>query len=279
MNAFVTSAAGVRLPGILYGTAWKKDDTESLVRMALKQGFRGIDTACQPKHYHEAGVGAAVSSMARKELYLQTKFTPLPGQDPARIPYDPKAPLAEQVRQSFGVSLQNLRTDYLDCLVLHSPLPDMSQTLEVWRIFESLVDAGGVRQLGISNCYQLERLAALYGSARIKPAVVQNRFYADTGYDREIRAFCRQQGIFYQSFWTLTANPQLLAHRTVLELASKYGKTPAQVLFRYLTQGGVLPLTGTRSESHMREDLAIFEFELVDSEREAMDSLIQQSGR
>ena len=279
MNAFVTSAAGVRLPGILYGTAWKKDDTASLVRMALKQGFRGIDTACQPKHYHEAGVGAAVSSMARNELYLQTKFTPLPGQDPARIPYDPKAPLAEQVRQSFEVSLQNLGTDYLGCLVLHSPLPDMSQTLEVWRAFESLVDAGGVRQLGISNCYQLELLEALYGSARITPAVVQNRFYADTGYDRELRAFCRQHGILYQSFWTLTANPRLLAHRTVLELASKYGKTPAQVLFRYLTQGGVVPLTGTRSESHMREDLAIFEFELADSEREAMDSLIQQSGR
>jgi diketogulonate reductase-like aldo/keto reductase len=279
MNAFVTSAAGVRLPGILYGTAWKKDDTESLVRMALKQGFRGVDTACQPKHYHEAGVGAAVSSMARGDLYLQTKFTPLPGQDPARIPYDPTAPLAEQVRQSFRVSLQNLGTSYLDCLVLHSPLPDMSQTLEVWRTFESLVDAGGVRQLGISNCYQLERLEALYASARIAPAVVQNRFYADTGYDREIRAFCRQHGIIYQSFWTLTANPQVLAHRTVLELASKYGKTPAQVLFRYLTQSGVVPLTGTRSETHMREDLAIFEFELEDPEREAMDPVIHQSSR
>jgi diketogulonate reductase-like aldo/keto reductase len=283
MNAFVTSAAGVRSPRILYGTAWKKDDTESLVRKAIQQGFRGIDTACQPKHYHEAGVGAAVSGLldeqvskgglARKDLYLQTKFTSLSGQDPTRIPYDPKAPLAEQVRQSFAVSLQNLRTDYLDCLVLHSPLPSARQTLEVWQTLESLVDARGVRQLGISNCYQVEQLKALYDAARLKPAVVQNRFYAQTGYDREIRSFCRQHGIIYQSFWTLTANPQVLAHPAVRELASKHRRTPPQILFRYLTQNDIVPLTGTRSEAHMHEDLAIFEFELADFERDALEAL------
>jgi len=284
MDAFVTSAAGVRSPRILYGTAWKKDDTEGLVRTALLQGFRGIDTACQPKHYHEPGVGAAVASvlegglssgggLSRKDLYLQTKFTPLSGHDPTRIPYDPKAPLADQVRQSFAVSLRNLRTEYLDCVVLHSPLPSARQTLEVWRTLESLVDAGAVRQLGISNCYELEELQVLCDSARLEPAVVQNRFYAETGYDREIREFCRQQGILYQSFWTLTANPGVLTHRVVRELASKHRRTPAQILFRYLTQNDVVPLTGTRSEIHMREDLGIFDFELADSERHAMDVL------
>ena len=274
MDPFVTSNADVRSPRILYGTAWKKDDTESLVRTAILQGFRGIDTACQPKHYHEAGVGAGLSgTLARADLYLQTKFTSLSGQDPARIPYDPKAPLAEQVRQSFAVSLRNLRTDYLDCLVLHSPLPNARQNLEVWQTMESLVDARGVRQLGISNCYQLEQLQTLFDSARLKPAVVQNRFYAETGYDRGIRAFCRQHGIIYQSFWTLTANPHVLTHRTVRELASRHGRTPAQILFRYLTQNDIVPLTGTRAETHMREDLAIFEFELTDLERAAMDAL------
>ncbi|MGH8310686.1 MAG: aldo/keto reductase, partial [Steroidobacteraceae bacterium] len=109
--------------------------------------------------------------------------------------------------------------------------------------------------------------------ARVKPAVVQNRFYADTGYDREIRAFCSKQRIVYQSFWTLTANPQVLAHATITALASKYGPTPAQILFRYLTQIDVVPLTGTRSEAHMREDLAIFEFELTDHEREAVSAV------
>ena len=270
----MTSTADVRSPRILYGTAWKKDETESLVRTALLQGFRGIDTACQPKHYHEAGVGAALrGTLARTDLYLQTKFTPLSGQDPARIPYDPKAPLAEQVRQSLAVSLRNLGTDYLDCLVLHSPLPSRRRTQEVWRTMESMVESREVRQLGISNCYRLEELEALFDSARYKPAVVQNRFYADTGYDREIRAFCRQHGMIYQCFWTLTANPQVLAHRTVRELATKHRRTPAQLLFRYLTQNDIVPLTGTRSETHMREDLAIFDFELTQLEREAMDVL------
>jgi diketogulonate reductase-like aldo/keto reductase len=273
MDTFVTSIADIRVPQILYGTAWKKDDTENLVRTALRQGFRGIDTACQPKHYNEPGVGAGVSELSRQDLYLQTKFTPLSGQDPARIPYDPKAPLAEQVRQSFAASVRNLRTDYLDCLVLHSPLPSATQGLEVWQAMESLVAAGGVRQLGISNCYQLEQLQALYDSARFKPAVVQNRFYADSGYDQEIRAFCRQHGMIYQSFWTLSANPHLLANRTVRELAAKHRRTPAQILFRYLTQNHIVPLTGTRSTTHMREDLAIFEFELADIEQDAMNTL------
>jgi diketogulonate reductase-like aldo/keto reductase len=266
-------------PGIIYGTAWKKADTARLVRTAIQRGFRGIDTACQPKHYDEGGVGAGVAlclnaALVRADLYLQTKFTPVSGQDPASIPYDPAAPLPQQVHQSFAASLRNLRTNYLDCLILHSPLASPKQTQEVWRAMESLAAGGDVRQLGISNCYSLEQLKALFDSARIKPAVVQNRLYADTGYDREIRAYCKKQRILYQSFWTLTANPHVLAHATIAALAKKYRRTPAQIFFRYLTQSGVVPLTGTRSEAHMREDLAIFDFELTDAERETVDELL-----
>ena|SRR5579872_978030 len=283
MRTSTPSPAELRSPGILYGTAWKKLDTERLVRLALEQGFRGIDTACQPKHYHEAGVGAGVcacldATLTRAGLYLQTKFTPLSGQDPTNIPYDPKAPLAEQVRQSFAVSLRNLRTDYLDCLVLHSPLSTTQHTLDAWRAMELLVFEGGVRQLGISNCYQLELLQRLYRSAQIKPTVVQNRFYADTSYDRTIREFCRNHAIIYQSFWTLTANPDVLSHPALLALASKYGRTREQVLLRYLTQNGVVPLTGTRSETHMREDLAVFEFQLLDKECQEVDRILAEKG-
>jgi diketogulonate reductase-like aldo/keto reductase len=267
-------------PKILYGTAWKKSDTARLVRTAIRHGFRGVDTACQPKHYHEAGVGAAVveclnDGLARSDLYLQTKFTPLSSQDPTRIPYDPKASLREQVTQSFAASLRNLQTNYLDCLLLHSPLPTATQTLEVWQAIESLVDGGGVRQAGLSNCYSLQELEALYRAARVKPAVLQNRFYAQTGYDREIRGFCRVQRIAYQSFWTLSANPHVCTHATITSLASKYGRTAAQVLFRYLTQNAVVPLTGTKSETHMREDLSIFEFELSDRECDAVSAILQ----
>ncbi|HEV7717036.1 MAG TPA: aldo/keto reductase [Steroidobacteraceae bacterium] len=270
------------IPNIIYGTAWKKERTEALVRLALAQGFRGIDTACQPKHYNEAGVGAAVAAsvgpgLARGDLYLQTKFTPLSGQDPTRVPYDAQATLAEQVAQSFAVSQRNLQTSYVDALVLHSPLASREKTLEVWQAMEALVDSGGARRIGISNCYQLRELEALCRSARVQPAVVQNRFYAESGYDVEIRAFCREHNIVYQSFWTLSANPHILADETVRLLTLKYRRTPAQVLFRYLTLEGVAPLTGTQSEAHMREDLEIFDFELTPGERTAITVLLEEN--
>lgn len=276
MDAFLTSAAGVRMPRILYGTAWKRSETEQLVAMALQEGFRGIDTACQPRHYDEAGVGAGIAAalgkdLQRADLYIQSKFTAVSGQDPARIPYEPSAPIPEQVLQSFAASLRNLRTDYLDGLILHSPFASSRLTVQAWRAMESLVDRGGTRQLGISNCYHLEQLQQLCRSARIKPAVLQNRFYADTGYDVGLRDYCAGEGIIYESFWTLTANPQLLKAPAVRSAARKHACEPPQILFRYLMESGVIPLTGTRSRQHMHEDLKVLELELTPDEHRAID--------
>ncbi|MBK8814641.1 MAG: aldo/keto reductase [Methylococcaceae bacterium] len=270
----------MQMPNIIYGTAWKKDLTASLVEEAIRQGFRGIDTACQPKHYHEAGVGEGIAAsinkglLTRTELYLQTKFTPFDGQDPARIPYDPNAPLEVQVAQSFQTSLENLQTDYLDGLILHSPLSDPEKTYQVWQAMEYLVRNGGVKQIGISNCYDFATFENLYRFAEIKPAVIQNRFYANSGYDRRIRNFCREHGIIYQSFWTLTANPHVLADSSVKKIAELYGRSPAQVFFRYLTQIDIVPLTGTTSVTHMKADLALLDFELTAEECAEIDKLL-----
>jgi diketogulonate reductase-like aldo/keto reductase len=262
-------------PKLLYGTAWKAGRTAELVETAVLAGFRGIDTACQPKHYDEPGVGQALTALAAKgvtrdQLFLQTKFTPLDGQDPARLPYDPDAPLPEQVRQSFAASLKNLGTDYVDSWVLHSPLATLEETLEAWRAMETVRLAGGVRSLGLSNCPDLDFFQALHAAADVKPAVLQNRFQARTGYDAELRAWCRANGIQYQSFWTLTANPHILAHRDVQAAAKTHGKTRAQILFRLLVQQGVVPLTGTTSPKHMAEDLAVLGFELPAPEAAAL---------
>jgi diketogulonate reductase-like aldo/keto reductase len=278
-DKFLISAYGVRMPKLIYGTAWKKERTADLVEQAIELGFRGIDTACQPKHYHEAGVGEGIAAcinrglVARSELYLQSKFTPLNGQDPLQVPYDPKASLGEQVEQSFQASLKNLQTTYLDCLVLHSPLATQQQTLEVWQAMTKIFNSGGTKQLGISNCYDLQTLEDLYQTAEIKPAVIQNRFYADSQYDHGIREFCRRQGIIYQSFWTLTANPKVLADLRTQKLSVKYGCTAAQVFFQYLNQIGIVPLTGTTSAIHMKEDLAIFDFELTLDECDELQTL------
>jgi diketogulonate reductase-like aldo/keto reductase len=278
MPTAFTSPQGLVVPALLYGSAWKKERTAPLVAQALGLGFRGIDTACQPKHYDEPGVGAGVAAalqrgLRREQLYLQTKFTSLSGQDPRSVPYDARASLPDQVRQSCRASLANLQTSYLDCLVLHSPFPAFTQTLEAWQAMEGLVDSGSVHALGISNCYDPPLLGALWQAARIKPLTVQNRFYKKTGHDREIRAFCRQHAMLYQSFWTLTANPQLLAHPTLLALAARHAFTPAQLLFRCLTQLGMVVLSGTTSATHMQQDLAIFELELAEQELALIEAL------
>ena len=184
----IITLSGVTMPCLLYGTAWKKNKTSDLVTTAVKYGFRGIDTACQPKHYNEVGVGEAIQRLAkeginRKDLYIQTKFTPSNGQDPLNIPYNIKAPLNEQVAQSFEASQKNLGVSYVDGLILHSPLENIDQTMVVWQAMEQIYKQGGTKLIGISNCYDLETLQLLYDSAFIKPAILQNRFYQDTGYD------------------------------------------------------------------------------------------------
>jgi len=278
---WVTTTAGVEMPGIIYGTAWKKERTADLVVQAVQTGFRGIDTACQPKHYNELLVGEALHRLKkhgieRESLFLQTKFTPLPGQDPSKVPYDRKAPLESQVIQSFETSKNNLQTEYVDSLVLHSPMATHALLMEVWGAMETIHKAGGAHQLGISNCYDTEVMRRLYTDVEVKPAVVQNRFYLDTWYDAELRSWCSGQGIIYQSFWTLTANPHILSSSIVRAFAQKYNKTQVQVFFRYLRQSGIVPLTGTCSEQHMREDLAIFDFELSSDDLESISRLLNE---
>ncbi len=275
----MTSPSGVTMPPLIYGTAWKAERTADLVVQAVRCGFRGIDTACQPKHYREAGVGDALQRLAgegvpRESLFVQTKFTPLEGHDPKRIPYDPAAPLAAQVAQSFETSLRNLKTEYVDSLVLHSPLFPHSRLMEVWEAMQRIAETGRAKQLGISNCYDPGWFQRLCGDARIAPAVVQNRFYADSGYDRELRAWCRERGIVYQSFWTLTANPHVLAAPELRDLARKHGKSGVQLLFNHLNRSGIIPLTGTTSTEHMASDLQSFDFDLDAEEHALIDALL-----
>ena len=114
-------------PTLKYGTAWKKDRTADLVTKAIKAGFRHIDTACQPRHYHEAGTGdgwvaaAKELGLARTDIWLQTKFSGLNAHDPNNVPYDVTASLEDRVRQSLKKSLENLKTDYIDSLIMHGP--------------------------------------------------------------------------------------------------------------------------------------------------------------
>lgn len=257
-------------PWFLYGTAWKEEQTRQLTELALQQGFRGIDTANQRKHYYEAAVGEAIENtiasglVTREELFIQTKFTFQAGQD-HRLPYDPSAPIATQVEQSFASSLEHLRIDYLDSLLLHGPSQRFglgNHDYEAWSAMEAIQERGGTRMIGVSNV-TLEQLDELCRNAHVLPRFVQNRCFAINGWDRDVRAFCNEHGIIYQGFSLLTANHHLLNRRELLHIAAQHQRTVSQIIFRFAIQIGMLPLTGTTSVQHMQEDLAVFTFELT----------------
>jgi len=273
---------GIRVPRFLYGTAWKEDRTRKLVEVALQQGFRGIDTANQRRHYHEAAVGEAVQSsiggslLARKDFFLQTKFTFRRGQD-HRLPYDPAAPIAQQVEQSFVSSLSHLGTETIDSYVLHGPTERTGLTADdwqAWRAMEAVHDSGQVRWLDISNV-GIDQLQALCEKARVPPRFVQNRCYAVQGWDQGIRDFCRANGIAYQGFSLLTANREALARREMAQMAARYGRTVSQIVFRFALEVGMLPLTGTSDPAHMRADLDVFDFDLEPEEIRTIEGLIK----
>lgn len=267
---------GTSVPDLFYGTAWKEERTEALVRRAIEAGFRAIDTANQRKHYFEAGVGAAIASagIPRRELFLQTKFTYARGQD-HRLPYDIDAALTAQVEQSFASSLEHLGTDYVDSYVLHGPEASHGLSigdLEVWRAMESQQRAGRARMLGVSNI-ALDQLEQLHARAHVPISFVQNRCYARRGWDADVRAFCRTHAIAYQGFSLLTANQRELARPIVDEIAMRLGCARETVVFRFAIQIGMIPLTGTTDAQHMRDDLAALDIVLTGSDVHAIESI------
>jgi diketogulonate reductase-like aldo/keto reductase len=274
---------GGRVPRFLYGTAWKEDETQRLTELALRTGFRGIDTANQRRHYHEAAVGKAISAVlrsglvAREDLFVQTKFTFRQGQD-HRLPYDADAPIAAQVEQSLASSLAHLGTGRIDSYLLHGPTERTGLTTadwEAWRTMEAIHDSGRVRLLGVSN-FTLDQLKLLCDKARIAPRFVQNRCYAVRRWDHSVRKFCTAHDIIYQGFSLLTANRDASAHPQMTRIAKRHGRTVSQIVLRFALDIGMLPLTGTTSADHMRQDLEVFDFQLDREEVERIENLVAE---
>jgi diketogulonate reductase-like aldo/keto reductase len=257
------------MPDFLYGTAWKEDRTAALTELAIRSGFRAIDTANQRRHYFEAGVGKGLAAayrsglVTRANLFLQTKFTYQTGQD-HRLPYDPAASLSLQVAQSLTSSLEHLGTDHVDSFVLHGPASHSHWTTDDFETWQAMIkerDAGRTRLLGVSNISlaQLQQMARAHAEP---PAFVQNRCYASHGWDREVRRFCREHNIIYQGFSLLTANVEVLRHPLVARLARQLNASPAQIVFAFARHAGMLPLTGTSNPEHMKQDLESRSLEL-----------------
>jgi diketogulonate reductase-like aldo/keto reductase len=268
-------------PAFLYGTAWKEGRTATLVDLALRAGFRAIDTANQRRHYFEAGVGDALTAayaadlVTRGDLFLQTKFTYARGQD-HRLPYDPAAGLSAQVAQSLGSSLEHLRCDYVDSFVLHGPASNYDWTgddAEVWEAMRRERDAGRTHLIGVSNV-SLSHLEQMAAAGAESPSFVQNRCYGNMGWDREVRHYCRERGIVYQGFSLLTANVEIVHHELVRSLAASLAATPPQIIFAFARAIGILALTGTSNAEHMQQDLASLALTLPPEAVKAIETLI-----
>jgi diketogulonate reductase-like aldo/keto reductase len=266
------------IPQFLYGTAWKEDRTASLTELALRNGFRAIDTANQRRHYFEVGVGDGLAAayragiITRDDLFLQTKFTYQRGQD-HRLPYDPSASLALQVAQSLASSLEHLGSDFLDSYILHGPASNYDWTeadAEVWEAMRRERDAGRTRLLGVSNV-SVDHLLQIESSQTELPAFVQNRCFASMGWDRDVRQFCRQHRIIYQGFSLLTANQEVV--HALNPASEQLAATPAQIIFAFARAVGILPLTGTSSPEHMKEDLASLTLTLPQEVVRAIESI------
>ena len=269
----------VPIPSFMYGTAWKREATTALVLQAVEAGFMAIDTANQLIHYDEARVGDALQTLAgqgvaRDRLFLQTKFTPVNGQD-HRLPYDANATITTQVRQSFESSLAHLHTEFLDSYVLHGLYRRRGlgpEDWEVWAAIEALYDAGRAKMIGVSNV-SVEQLSLLCERPKHKPMVVQNRCYAALGWDKEVREICRSQGIIYQAFSLLTANREVFVDPDIRAMAVRYGMSLAQLVFRFAMQIGMLPMTGTTNLQHMKEDLQVDRFTLTPEDLKKVESV------
>lgn len=281
--ALTTQIGQVSVPRMFYGTAWKEDRTTELTQLALDCGFRAIDTANQRKHYYEEGVGQgirafrALHSGSATPLFLQTKFTFQGGQD-HRLPYDPKAPIGQQVKQSFAKSQQHLGVEQIDSLVLHGPMYRSGlspEDWEAWQAMEELAEQSKVRFLGISNVSS-SQLRLLIKSATIKPSFVQNRCFADQGWDREVRQICREHRATYQGFSLLTANRQIFVDPQLREFVKTYRCTAAQLIYSFALHLGMIVLTGTTNEQHIREALQSFQFDLSEECIEYLEQIGKQ---
>ena len=181
------------------------------------------------------------------------------GQDPHNIPYDPEASIETQVGSSVATSLRNLGTSSdgpaIDTLIMHSPLQTINLTIQAWRALEQYVPKD-IRCLGISNI-DIGTLKALYDEIMIKPVVIQNRFYPRNFWDRQIRRFCTEKNIVYQSFWTLTANPMLLQSDAVMQVAQAVVISHEAALYLLvMSLGDISVLNGTTNTETMTKDLA-----------------------
>lgn len=244
---------------------WQVPNAEAagVVTTAIEAGYRAIDTAAG--YNNEEGVGAAIAAAAvpRRELTITTK---LRNEDQG---YD-------QTLRAFDASMKRLRLEQLDLYLIHWPLPQRGAYLDTWRAFIKLRDEGRIRSIGVSN-FTPVHLTRLIEETGITPVVNQIELHPRFQQKKQ-RAFHASKGIATQC-WSPLGQGTILTDPTIGELAKKYGKTPAQVIIRWHLDNGLIVIPKSVTPARIRENIAVFDFELAAEDIDRIDALDNASGR
>lgn len=255
----ITLNNGITMPQLGYGTSPLSDEEVApAIVSAIEAGYRLVDTA--EKYGNETGVGKGVrdSGLAREELFITTKF-------------DGKFQGGDKALGAMEESLRRLGTDYVDLLLIHWPLPQRGLYVDTWRTFEKLLNSGKTRAIGVSN-FKPAHLDRLRGESEVIPAVNQimlNPSVARGG----PRAYHEQHGIVTEAFSPLGSGTELLEDPIITEVASRYDKTPAQVVLRWHLQFGIIAIPRSRNAQRIRQNIDVFDFTLSPEDMNALSAL------
>jgi len=246
---------GAEIPMIAYGT-WDIADENvgEYVEIALKSGYNHIDTA--EGYHNEGGIGEVLENYDRNELFITSKVLP------SNLNY-------ESVIKACKRSLEKLGTDYLDLYLIHWPNPAISLR-ETLQAMKYLVDQGLVKNIGVSN-FSVYQLNVALKITPVPITVNQVEFHPWL-YQKELLEVCDKNDVVLEASAPL-ARTEVLKDETILELADKYDKYPAQIVLKWELQKGIVPLPKSKSKEHIIENLELFNWDLATEDMEKIDNI------
>jgi 2,5-diketo-D-gluconate reductase A len=249
---------GVEIPQLGFGVFQvPPEDTQEVVEQALEAGYRHIDTA--GAYRNEKGVGAAIaaSDLAREDLFVTTKL------------WNSEQGF-ETTLAAFEKSLGRLGFEYVDLYLIHWPVPSEGRFVDTWRAFERIHGEGRARTIGVSN-FRVEDLERLEGETETRPTVNQIELHPRLQ-QAELRAWHADHGVVTEA-WSPLAQGELLDDETIVAIADRHGKTPAQAVLRWHLQLGNVVFPKSVTPERIRENIEIFDFELSDAEMAEFERL------
>lgn len=246
---------GDEIPVIAYGT-WDIDEENvgEKVEIALKAGYNHIDTA--EGYHNEAGIGEVLKNYEREELFITSKVLP------SNLNY-------ESVIKACERSLDKLGTDYLDLYLIHWPNPAISLR-ETLQAMKYLSDQGMVKNIGVSN-FSVYQLNVALKITQVPITVNQVEFHPWLNQE-ELLEVCNQNDVMLEASAPL-ARTEVLKDETIVELADKYDKSPAQIVLKWELQKGIVPLPKSKSKAHIEENLELFDWELKADDMDKIDNI------